>query len=130
VSAVEPFAANRNRDLVSSGWSVLLWKLPWLLVLIGALTRGEIARTALWATGFTIGGIACLANACRCGRRHCFYTGPLYLGVAAASLIYGLHALPLGPNGWNWILGIAAVGSLLARLGLERCLEDMRSVTG
>jgi hypothetical protein len=111
----------RNNDLVSSRWNLLLWRVPMVLLLIGALSD-EIARTVLWTLGFTVSGVACLVNARRCGRRHCFYTGPLYLSAAAASLFYGLHALPLGRNGWNWILGVAVACTLVAQLGLERLL--------
>ncbi|HKV97707.1 MAG TPA: hypothetical protein VJR90_09485 [Gammaproteobacteria bacterium] len=64
-------------------------------------------------------GVACLVNARGCGRRHCFYTGPLFLLAAVASLLYGLQVLPLGPDGWNWIIGVTVVGSLLACCGLE-----------
>jgi hypothetical protein len=108
-------------DLTGSRWSLLLWRVPWLLVLIGYFSNA-VARTALWSVGFTVGGIACLINARRCGRLHCFYTGPLYLGAAAASLLYGMGLLPLGPNGWDWIVGVAIGGSLIAQLGLERLL--------
>ena len=43
-------------------------------------------------------GVACLANAARCGRRHCFYSGPIFLAAAIATLLIGVHALPIGPN--------------------------------
>ncbi len=104
-----------NNDLVSSRWSLLLWQVPMVLLLIGAFS-GELAHTVLWTVGFAVSGVSCVVNARRCGRRHCFYTGPLYLGAAAASVFYGIHVLPLGSNGWDWILGIAAAGTLFARL--------------
>lgn len=88
-----------------------------MLIVIGA--TGSVTRGVLWTAGFTVAGAACLVNARRCGRRHCFYTGPLYLLAALASLLYGLHILPLGNSGWNWILGIAVAGSLLFCCVLE-----------
>lgn len=113
--------SDRNNDWDRTRWSLLLWWLPWLLVLIGYFSN-EIARTTLWSAGFTVSGIACLVNARRCGRLHCFYTGPLYLGAAIVSLLYGMQVLPLGRHGWDWILGVAVAGSLFAQLGLEKLL--------
>lgn len=108
-----------ERDLTGTRWALVLWWLPWGLVLIGGFT-GNLARTALWTAGFSVAGAACLANARRCGRRHCFYTGPVYLLAALASLLYGLDVLPLGRNGWGWIVGIALAVNLLACCGLEQ----------
>lgn len=42
--------------------------------------------------------------------------------AALASLLGGLHVLPLGQEGWHWILNGAAVGALLACCALEGCL--------
>lgn len=110
---------NRQKDLLSSRWAAwVLWGGPWLLILIGEFT-GTVARTVLWTAGFSIAGAACLVNARRCGRRHCFYTGPLYLLVALASLLFGLHLLPLGRNGWSWILAVALAGTLFFCCVLE-----------
>lgn len=106
-------STNRNTDLLGTRWSWLLWKLPYLLILIGLFTS-EMARAILWSVGFTAAGISCLVNAYRCGRLHCFVTGPLFLAIATASLLYGLHVLSRG--NWNWILGIAFGGVLFARL--------------
>lgn len=85
---------------------LLLWVAPWGLVILGGATRPSV-HTALWVLAFSIAGVACLVNARRCGRRHCFYTGPLFLLAALASLLYGLGLLPLGSQGWNWIAGVA-----------------------
>ncbi len=48
-------------------------------------------------------GTACIANAVRCGRLHCYITGPFFVAMAVVTLLYGLGALPLGGNGWNLI---------------------------
>lgn len=106
--------------MLGSRWAfLLLWAGPWVLIFASSNT-GNLIHTVGWIFSFTVMGGACLGNARRCGRRHCFYTGPLYLLAALASLLYGLHILPLGRNGWNWILGVAVVGSLLACCGLEK----------
>ena len=56
-------------------------------------------------------GGACLVNAKRCGRRHCYLTGPFFLVPAVVSLLYGLQILDLGVYGWKTLAGILLVGS-------------------
>jgi hypothetical protein len=58
-------------------------------------------------------GAGCLANALRCGRVHCYLTGPFFLLVAIVALLYGLGVVPLGADGWN-ILGLLALVGALA----------------
>ncbi len=106
-------------DLLRSRWATwLLWIGPWALIL-STSTAGKITHTIAWTSAFTVGGVACLVNARRCGRLHCFYTGPAYLLAAIASLLYGLGLLPLGQHGWAWILCAAVAVSLFACCGLE-----------
>lgn len=121
---------NLNRgDLLSSRWGMgLLWIAPWALIIVAAST-GTLVRTVVWTLGFAVMGIACAFNAWRCGRRHCFYTGPLFLVAALASLLYGLGVLPLGRHGWNWISGIAVAGAVLACCGLEGVLGKYSTST-
>ena len=38
-----------------------------------------------WPVAFTWMGIACVFNATRCGRMHCYFTGPFFLLLAAVS---------------------------------------------
>lgn len=86
VSSCEPSDA----DLTSNkNWSFLLWKLPTIVFVIGFLTN-SLLRTILWTVSLTVMGIACLNNARKCGRIHCYFTGPFFLLAALASLIYGL----------------------------------------
>lgn len=99
----------------------LFWIAPWLLI-IASSHGSDIVHTAGWTFGFAVMGVACLANARRCGRRHCFYTAPLFLLAALASLLYGIDAVPFGPNDWNWIGGVAVAGAILACCGLEPLL--------
>ena len=108
------------KDLLGSrraAW--LIWGAPWALIIIGG-ALGDTARTVSWTLGFAFSGVACLVNARRCGRRHCFYLGPLYLLVALASLVYGLHFVQIGIAGWNWIMGVALIGTLFFCCVLEK----------
>jgi hypothetical protein len=72
---------------------------------------GPLPRTALWTPAFLVAGVACVANARRCGRLHCYFTGPLYLVAAVATLLVGVGWVPLG---WSWIAAAAIGGTVLA----------------
>ena len=115
-------------DLLGTRWAFLLWWVPVSLILIGGVSfsigdtviLGTVSRTVLWVLGFAVAGASCLANAIRCGRLHCYFTGPLFLLLSAASLLYGLGLLPLGVHGWNWIGGVALGGTILFMCVLEQ----------
>jgi len=57
--------------------------------------------------------VACIVNALRCGRVHCYVTGPFFLLMALVALSYGLGILHLGANGWN-LLGLVGLVGVLA----------------
>jgi hypothetical protein len=57
-------------------------------------------------------GVACLLNAFRCGRIHCYLTGPFFILSAVTSLGYGIGLLPLGPSGWKWIGNTTIIGAI------------------
>jgi len=42
---------------------------------------------------FLIMGLACIANARRCGRVHCYFTGPLFLLSAVLSAVHGWNVI-------------------------------------
>jgi len=121
-------ASGLDKDLLGTRWAFLLWWVPVALIVIGGVSfktgntviLGDVTRTALWTLGFAMAGSACLLNAVRCRRLHCFFTGPMFLLLAAASLLYGLGVLPLGPHGWNWIAGTALAGTFLFMCVLEQ----------
>ena len=58
-------------------------------------------------------GAACLANAVRCGRVHCYTTGPFFLVMAVVTLLYGLGVVPLGGNGWSLISLAILIGAIV-----------------
>lgn len=103
-----------SSDLVR-GWSgVWLWCVP-VAALFASAPMGD-ARAWVWCPALVLMGAACLVNAARCGRRHCYLTGPLFLIAALFSLLQATRILPIG---WNWILGMPfagwAAGCLLER---------------
>jgi len=85
------------------------WGLP-ILVLLATGWLGHPLQSWAWGGALAWMGLACVANAMRCGRTHCYVTGPFYLAMALASVLHGHEVLWLGPRGWLW-LGIAAAAA-------------------
>ncbi len=88
--------------------AALVWGLPVALLFL-ASPLAAFWKTIVWTTAIGWMGAACLVNASRCGRRHCFITGPFFLLIALLAALHGSGAAPLGPNGWRW-LGAALLG--------------------
>lgn len=104
-----------SRDILSNvPLTALLFWLPIIVLLAsGFFQIGQGWRTAVWVVALAIVGASCVANALRCGRVHCYATGPFFLGMAAVALLYGLGVIPLGTNGWNFIGAAVLVGALV-----------------
>lgn len=66
--------------------------------------------TIVWPVAFLWLGIACLNNAWRCGRVHCWFTGPFFLILSILSLLHGTEIFYLGSEGWNVLGGSFAIG--------------------
>lgn len=104
----------KSRDILSSRLRVfLLYWLPAIAIVVAgvpAISSGW--RTVVWTVALGTMGVACIVNALRCGRAHCYLTGPFFLLMALIALSYGLGMLHLGGNGWNLLGLIALVGSI------------------
>ncbi len=103
-----------SRDILSrpSIAFAVFWLPIIVLVVTGAFRLGGGWRTATWTAALGVLGVACIANAVRCGRIHCYLTGPFFLAMALAALLYGLGIVSLGRNGWNLLSRIVLVGGL------------------
>ena len=55
-------------------------------------------RVWLWVPAFAVMGAGCLANAVRCGRIHCYVTGPLFLLAAVFVALSGWGIVALHPG--------------------------------
>jgi len=112
----------KSRDILSSRWRVfILYWLPAIAIVVAgtpAISSGW--RTVVWTVALATMGVACIVNALRCGRVHCYVTGPFFLLMALVSLSYGLGILHLGGNGWD-LLGLA---TLIGAIALW-CLPEM-----
>lgn len=106
----------KSRDILSNSWRALVvfWLPAITIAVAGSSGFSSGWRTIVWTAALGTMGVACLANALRCGRVHCYITGPFFLAMAAVTLSYGLGVLPLGRNGWSLIgLTILAGGIVL-----------------
>ena len=99
-------SCNKN-DLARRKIALLLWGLPVMLLAVGVFWS-EV-RVWLWTPALVVAGVACLANAIGCGRLHCYFTGPLFLLGAVATLLRGLEIVFLP---WSWI-GYGLLGGTL-----------------
>lgn len=100
--------------------ALLVWGVP--LAAIGAGMVWSDLFLPLAIPAFAVMGGACVANAARCGRVHCYATGPLFLGMAA---FLGAVALGWAPAKWvdeaSWaVVGGTALAYAAEWLGRRR----------
>lgn len=119
---MEPGSTYKSRDILSSPRSALalFWFPAIAIVVAGIPAFSDKWRTIVWAVALSIMGAACIANALRCGRVHCYLTGPFFLLMAVVTLLYGLRVVPLGQNGWN-LIGLTILVGAIALC----CLPEM-----
>lgn len=98
-----------KQDLACGGTSILLWVVPAIILAVTA-GIGSPYLVIIWPVLLTFMGGACLVNAKRCDRLHCYITGPFFLILAGLSLLYGLGAVSLGPHGWQWLTDVLLIG--------------------
>jgi hypothetical protein len=103
----------RGTDLVGSRFGWLVWGVPSALFLGGIAWGG--ARAWLWVPSLAVAGVACVANAARCGRLHCFVTGPTFLLAALVTVFVAAGVIDID---WRWILATVVAGTA-AGYGLE-----------
>ena len=106
--------ADDPSDLLSGRFATIAiyWLPIAVLVASGFFAVGSAWRTAIWAVVLITMGVGCLVNALRCGRIHCYATGPFFLLMAAVAVLYGLGIAPLGAGGWNTIALITLIGGI------------------
>lgn len=115
-----PDEACVRRDLSARAGSFLaVWGAPLLAALTASFVAPSIAWAAsAWSLALAWMGAACLVNARRCGRLHCFFSGPILL---VGALLAGLVAL--GPLDADAISLGAIVTGALALFSLTYAIE-------
>lgn len=101
----------------------LTWGIPAALLIVSPVQY----LVVVWPTVLTFMGVACLLNARRCGRIHCYFTGPFFLLLALVGLLYGLDLVPLGARGWSMLSIALVLGSAVFFYVPERLLGRYRS---
>jgi len=92
---------------------ITFWGIPILVLICSTLLENKILVGWIWFISLLWMGIACLLNARKCKRTHCFYTGPFFILMAIVSLLFSYSFIGLGGNGWIWIGCIAVTGGIL-----------------
>jgi hypothetical protein len=105
-------------DLVGQKTGILLWCLPTVALVVG-LNWTEL-RPWLWIPALLVMGIGCLVNASRCGRLHCYLTGPAFVLAAIYVALAAGSVVPMRPNAFLLTLFAIAVLACLAELLLGR----------
>ena len=105
----------------ASDWRslALLWGLPGA-AMIGAAFLDPALRGVVWTIMLLWMGGACLANARRCSRTHCRFTGPFLFTMAGCVVAYGLGFMPLGSGGWIILGSITLIGFAIIWWASER----------
>ena len=113
--------AAARRDLSARAASFFcIWMLPILIAAgVGLATNLPWMIAAAWSAAFTWTGIACLLNAQRCGRLHCYFSGPILLGGAVLVAALALSVVDFGPHGLGLIVATTLILAALT-YGLER----------
>jgi hypothetical protein len=71
-------------------------------------------RLLLWIPAFFVMGVACLVNAARCARVHCYVTGPLSLLVIIYVIVAEFHLVPMNAGYFlDSILGVSILTFLI-----------------
>lgn len=96
-------------DWASGVRGCLIWGIPAAVLIMSPVQYFVI----VWPIVLTIMGLACSLNARRCGRIHCYVTGPFFLLLALVGLLYGLGVVPLGVRGWSMLSIALVVGSII-----------------
>jgi hypothetical protein len=108
-------ATSKSRDILSSPWRALavFWLPAIAIVVAGSSGFSSSWRTTVWTVALVTMGAACMVNAFRCGRVHCYLTGPFFLVMALVTLLYGLGGMPQVRDGWNLIGLTILVGAII-----------------
>lgn len=109
-----------SRDLAATPLGFALHWGPPILAMLAAITLAHPLKTWVWVAALVWMGGLCLWNARRCGRRHCFWTGPFFLTMTLPVLAYGYAILPLGPDGWKWLGMSIGLGAIVLTAITER----------
>ena len=96
------------------------------IVATGPLGLSRLTIGIIWFVSLGVMGGACLWNARRCGRVHCYYTGPFFLLIGVIALLNGLELLPFGNKGWPWLGILLLFGGIVLTVLPEKIWGSYR----
>ena len=99
-------------DDLTRNWGriLLVYGIPWLVIqLVGNLSDSALAVAIAWSASFGVMGIACVVNAVRCGRVHCWFVGPWFLLTAAVTVLRYLNVTAIP---WPTIVNGGLLGAI------------------
>jgi hypothetical protein len=109
-----------SRDwLGSTRTNALAWWLPQAAI-VAALIAPVPVRAAIWIVALIWMGTACVLNGRRCGRTHCRYTGPYYLGMIVPVAVLASGIVSVGFSGWLALGALILAGSKIIWWATER----------
>ena len=100
----------KNDFAASTQTFLFFWGIPIAAMVLAALLAPPTSML-VWAGALFWAGAACAVNAYRCGRLHCYITGPLFLLAGLAILLAGFADVAISTT---WILIAVAAGTCLA----------------
>ena len=101
MSAIRTDPINPPRRDILGNWrqTVLAYGLPIAAIMAtGNPAIGSAWRTVAWTAACLVMGGACLLNAVRCGRIHCYFTAPFLIAMAGVTVLFGAGVVPLDPT--------------------------------
>ena len=104
---------------LTRGWGrlLLVYGIPWLAIqLVGNLSDTALPVAVTWTLAFTVMGVACVVNAVRCNRVHCWFVGPWFLLTALTTALRYFDFVSLS---WPTIVNAGLLGALLLFLFSE-----------
>jgi hypothetical protein len=109
-----------SRDwLGSTRTNALAWWLPQAAI-VAALIAPVPLRAVIWIVALIWMGTACILNARRCGRTHCRYTGPYYLGMIVPVVVLASGVVSVGFDAWLALGAVILAGSKIIWWATER----------
>jgi hypothetical protein len=109
-----------ERTDLTRNWGRLLlfYGISFLVIqLAGNLSDSELAVAIAWSVSFGIMGVACVLNAVRCGRVHCWFTGPWFLLTATVTVLRYLNVTTIP---WPMIVNGGLLGALFLYFATEK----------
>jgi hypothetical protein len=129
-AAAEPAIADCAKlDWASDRFTLAgLWGVP-ATVMLFALLLEPAPRAVVWVAMLTWMGCARILNARRCGRTHCRYTGPFFLGMAVLVTVHAAGMVSLGNQPWLLLGIVIGAGNAFIWWSTERILGPIQGDT-